>query len=69
MKLALNKHPSVPKLTLELLKQIGTLGSELNMPVYAVGGFVRDALLEIPANEILVCDKPGIYKQPLKRRT
>ena len=52
MKLVLTKHPSVPKQILELLKQIGTLGSELNMPVYVVGGFVRDTLLEIPADEI-----------------
>jgi poly(A) polymerase len=52
MKLALTAHPSVPKQTLDLLKTIGKLGHELNMPVYAVGGFVRDALLKIPTNEI-----------------
>ena len=41
----MNKHlaPSVIK----ILKDLGKTGDELNLPVYAVGGFVRDLLLDI----------------------
>jgi poly(A) polymerase len=35
-----------------LLKQIGALSESTGTPVYAVGGFVRDCLLDRPVNEI-----------------
>lgn len=36
----------LPTTCIHILKEIGRLGSELNTPVYVVGGFVRDLLLE-----------------------
>ncbi len=36
----------IPPACIHILKEIGKLGSELNIPVYVVGGFVRDLLLE-----------------------
>ncbi len=35
----------LPKKMLLLLRDLGTVGDELELPVYAVGGFVRDLLL------------------------
>lgn len=37
---------SIPPKYMNLLRLLGIYGSELNMPVYVVGGFVRDLLLE-----------------------
>ncbi|SHE33730.1 tRNA nucleotidyltransferase (CCA-adding enzyme) [Marinitoga hydrogenitolerans DSM 16785] len=36
----------IPPKYMNLLRLLGIYGSELNMPVYVVGGFVRDLLLE-----------------------
>ena len=36
---------SLPQRMLQLLRDLGRVGDELNLPVYAVGGFVRDLLL------------------------
>jgi len=41
-------HPD----TENLLKQIGALSEQTGMPVYAVGGFVRDRILKHPVDEI-----------------
>ncbi len=37
----------LPEPILKVMKDCGTVGDELGMPVYAVGGFVRDLLLEM----------------------
>ncbi len=36
----------LPPACIRILKEIGKLGSELKIPVYVVGGFVRDLLME-----------------------
>ena len=36
---------NLPKRTVEILHQLGETGDQLELPVYAVGGFVRDLLL------------------------
>jgi len=38
---------NLPKKLLNLLRLLGNIGDELNMPVYLVGGFVRDLLLGV----------------------
>jgi len=43
-------HPHLN--TEKLAKQIGELSESTGMPVYAVGGFVRDRILDYPVNEI-----------------
>lgn len=51
----------LPKDCLALLEQAGALGDRLGLPVYAVGGFVRDLLLEQPNQDIdLVVEGNGI---------
>ncbi len=37
----------LPAAILKIMKDCGTVGDELGMPVFAVGGFVRDLLLEM----------------------
>ena len=36
---------ALPPRVIQLLRDLGVVGDELNLPVYAVGGFVRDLLL------------------------
>lgn len=43
---------SIPKHLKPLLKQIGKIGTDMKMPVFAVGGFVRDTILKKPVQEI-----------------
>lgn len=51
----------LPKETLKLLEIAGKLGAQLALPVYAVGGFVRDLLLNNPNHDIdLVVEGNGI---------
>lgn len=51
----------LPKSCLTLLEKAGALGDSLHMPVYAVGGFVRDLLLGCPNQDIdLVVEGNGI---------
>lgn len=50
-----------PAETLRILHLAGKLGQKLGLPVYAVGGFVRDLLLEHPNQDIdLVAEGNGI---------
>lgn len=55
---------------IDLLQLAGRTGEELGMPVYAVGGFVRDILLAIPNEDIdLVVEGDGIaFAQQLGER-
>ncbi|MEG2172177.1 MAG: CBS domain-containing protein [Desulfovibrionaceae bacterium] len=51
----------LPKDTLGLLETAGRLASQQKVPVYAVGGFVRDLLLDCPNQDIdLVVEGNGI---------
>lgn len=51
----------LPKDTLHLLETAGRLAAQLALPVYAVGGFVRDLLLDNPNQDIdLVVEGNGI---------
>ncbi|MGM0640809.1 MAG: CBS domain-containing protein [Thermotogota bacterium] len=40
-------HNQLPKRILNLLRLLGSFGTEKNTPVYVVGGFVRDLLLNV----------------------
>lgn len=42
----------LPEGTVRILREAGKLGDELGVPVYAVGGFVRDLLLKLPNLDI-----------------
>ncbi|MBN2105008.1 HD domain-containing protein [bacterium] len=56
----------IPGQTESLLRAIGTLGNEMNTPAYAVGGFVRDTLLNHPIAEIdfvVVGDGPSLAQR------
>ena len=45
----------------ELLKLIGSVADELNAPVFAIGGYVRDKMLKRPCKDIdIVCIGSGI---------
>lgn len=51
----------LPARTRELLHLAGETGKRLGLPVYAVGGFVRDLLLDVPNQDIdLVVEGNGI---------
>lgn len=51
----------LPAATREILHLAGSLGRELHMPVYAVGGFVRDMLLHHPTQDVdIVAEGNGI---------
>ena len=51
----------LPQAHLELLRRIGELGDAMRLPVYIVGGVVRDVLLERPNYDIdLVVEGNGI---------
>ncbi|MCL2122725.1 MAG: CBS domain-containing protein [Desulfovibrionaceae bacterium] len=51
----------LPRAHLELLRRIGELGDAMRLPVYIVGGVVRDLLLERPNYDIdLVVEGNGI---------
>ncbi|MDD6180578.1 MAG: DHHA1 domain-containing protein [Desulfovibrionaceae bacterium] len=51
----------LPAATRRLLTRAGALGDRLDMPVYAVGGFVRDLLMERPNLDVdLVVEGDGI---------
>lgn len=51
----------LPKHTQNILKLAGKLGKQLGLPVYAVGGFARDLLLNYPNHDIdLVAEGNGI---------
>ena len=45
----------LPKNILALLRSAGELGDDLDMPVFAVGGFVRDLLMKQPNLDIDLC--------------
>ncbi|MBO4314318.1 MAG: CBS domain-containing protein [Desulfovibrio sp.] len=51
----------LPKTLQNILEAAGETGRELGMPVYAVGGFVRDLLLRVPNHDMdLVVEGNGI---------
>jgi tRNA nucleotidyltransferase (CCA-adding enzyme) len=51
----------LPRRVYDLLEMAGQLGGEMNFPVYAVGGFVRDILLRRPNHDLdLVVEGDGI---------
>lgn len=51
----------LPRALRDILHTVGALGDALNMPVYTVGGFVRDLLMEVPNQDIdLVVEGDGI---------
>ncbi|MBD5648076.1 MAG: CBS domain-containing protein [Desulfovibrio sp.] len=51
----------LPKQTQDLLHLAGETGKRLGLPVYAVGGFVRDLLLDVPNQDMdLVVEGNGI---------
>jgi tRNA nucleotidyltransferase (CCA-adding enzyme) len=43
---------SLPQRLLQLLRDLGQVGDEVDLPVYAVGGFVRDLLLGIENSDV-----------------
>ncbi len=54
-------HDRLPRQTRDLLNLAGAAGKRLGLPVYAVGGFVRDLLLDVPNQDIdLVVEGNGI---------
>ena len=58
---ALVRHRLPPE-TVQLLEQLGQAGDELGMAVHAVGGFVRDLLLELPNLDIdITVEGDGIF--------
>ncbi len=61
---------TLPSALLDLLKQAGSTAHELGYPLYAVGGFVRDLLLDEPNFDVdLVVEGDGIrLTQELVRR-
>ena len=56
---------------LEIFKQIGRTGDELNVPVYVIGGYVRDYLLGLPLKKdldfVVVGDGPAFAKELSKK--
>ena len=51
----------LPEESLKILKLAGDIGKRLGLPIYAVGGFVRDFLLDRPNQDIdLVAEGNGI---------
>lgn len=51
----------LPAETVDLLRLAGNLGAKLGLPVYAVGGFARDLMLDHPNQDIdLVAEGNGI---------
>jgi tRNA nucleotidyltransferase (CCA-adding enzyme) len=62
---------SLPAPLLELLRQVGEVAQELDFPLYAVGGFVRDLLLSLPNSDVdLVVegDAIGLARELAQRR-
>lgn len=59
----------LPKDCMSLLERAGALGDRLGLPVYTVGGFVRDLLLERPNQDMdIVVEGNGIaYARELAR--
>ncbi|MBN1780072.1 HD domain-containing protein [bacterium] len=60
----------IPKNLRPLLTSLGKFGEDLNMPVYAVGGFVRDCMLKRPGGEIdfvVVGDGPAFAEHAKDR--
>ncbi|NLW81532.1 MAG: CBS domain-containing protein [Desulfovibrionales bacterium] len=54
-------HERLPEDMIQLLQLAGQIGREMGVDVYAVGGFVRDALLNIPNDDLdLVVEGDGI---------
>lgn len=52
---------SLPKKVCDLLRQLGRFGDELNLPVYIVGGFVRDLLMGNPNLDLdIVVERDGL---------
>ncbi|MBQ7457167.1 MAG: CBS domain-containing protein [Desulfovibrio sp.] len=50
----------LPRWILDLLDTAGAVGRSLNLPVYVVGGFLRDCLLQVPNHDIdLVVEENG----------
>ncbi len=56
---------------LEIFKLIGRTGDELNLPVYVIGGYVRDYLLGLPLKKdldfVVVGDGPAFAKELSKK--
>ncbi len=50
--LALKMEEALPHGMLNLLRQVGQAASELDYPLYVVGGFARDLLLDFPVFDI-----------------
>lgn len=58
---ALLQH-RLPSERVQLLEQLGAAGDELGMAIHAVGGFVRDLLLDIPNLDIdITVEGDGIF--------
>lgn len=54
-------HDRLPLNTRKLLQTAGRLADDMNIPVYVVGGFVRDLMLGLPNQDIdLVAEGDGI---------
>ncbi len=52
---------SLPKKIIDLLKQLGQYGDDINLPVYIVGGFVRDLLMGNPNYDMdIVVERDGL---------
>ncbi|MEO6220931.1 MAG: tRNA nucleotidyltransferase, partial [Ginsengibacter sp.] len=50
-----------------ILKKIAEAGKELSMPVYVIGGFVRDKIMHRPTKDAdVVCEGDGVQ---LAKRT
>lgn len=45
-------HKHLSPQVIKILRDLGSMGDQLNLPVYAVGGFVRDLLLDIDNYDI-----------------
>ena len=68
--LAAKMETTLPAALLDLLRQAGASAGELGYPLYAVGGFVRDLLLDQPTSDVdLVVEGDAItLAQALARR-
>lgn len=60
--LAATVQRRLPSDTVQLLKQVGQIGDELGVAVFAVGGFVRDLLLNVPNLDLdVTVEGDGIF--------
>ncbi|GKV67316.1 MULTISPECIES: CBS domain-containing protein [unclassified Sporosarcina] len=62
IELAEKMNKQLPEDVCRLLKEIGETASEMSMPVYLIGGIVRDILLNRPNDDIdIVAEGDGIH--------